>query len=419
MIRGAQALQENFAQLTVPTPLAESSLDSPTSDVGQTTFVIEGLLDLILNTPDQRLFDLRFSACECLKAYLSNHSEVTLHFLSRAIDGYQKRPNESANILTVLLRPDTRINAADPYRQWFAAVIAFHLLHDNATAKARALALTEGDSEKGEEVVTSIQTVAAHLISGITRNDDPRSLVGYLMLLLGWMFEDIDAVNDFLAEGSNAQSLIQAILQPMSAEAELVQGLSAMVLGVAYEFSTKDSPIPRPILNSILASRLGHDIYRDRLLALRCHPHIRDFEVTPQKHDAFSSNSLPDVFLDAVFVEFLKDNYSRILRSIDMAPEFEISIITNGMQRGISRELVDSLRSQIKQKDQLLESARSQLISLEEKLNQRRAEYRHSIEEATLETGRLREALRALEKSCESKIRCVPILPRTGETQRR
>ena len=354
MIRNAQPLQESFAQLTVPSPLQGPAAAREMPKDNDTIYVIDGLLDLILNTHDQLVFDLRFAAYECLKAYLSNHSEVRLHFLSRAINGYLEGSSESANILTVLLRPSSGTATADPYRQWFAAAIAFHLLHDNAAAKAKALGLTEGDSQKGEEVVSSIQTITAHLISGIGRRDDPRSLVGYLMLLLGWMFEDMDAVNDFLAEGSNVQSLIQVVLQPLPAEADLVRGLSAMLLGVAYEFSTKDSPIPRATLHSILTSRLGRDSYLDRLSTLRAHTLIRDFEVTPQKHGSSSPNGLPSVYFDAVFIEFFKDSYSRIARAIDRAPELEISVVANGVQRGISRELVDSLRGQVEDKDRAL-----------------------------------------------------------------
>ncbi|KAJ6441696.1 Ribosomal protein arginine N-methyltransferase rmt3 [Purpureocillium lavendulum] len=408
MIRNSTPLQESFAQLTVPSPLEGATPEAPARNgEQQTVYVIDGLLDLILNTQDQRLFDLRFSACECLKAYLSNHSEVRIHFLGRAIEGYLQGPNESANVLTVLLRPDASVDALDPYRQWFAAVITFHLLQGNDAAKAKALALTEGDAEKGEEVVTSIQTIAAHLISGVSRDEDPRPLVGYLMLLLGWMFEDMDAVNDFLAEGSNVQSLIQAVLHPKSIWDGLVQGLIAMLLGVAYEFSTKDSPIPRSTLHSVLTSRLGSEVYRDSLTNLRSHPLVRDFEVTPQKHDPSSPSGLAGVFFDAVFVEFLKDNYSRILRAVDRAPEFEISVITNGVQKGISRELVDSLRSQVEDKDQVVQEAKARAVHLEDQLDQTRAESRHSKEEAALELAKLRDAYEALQRSHEAEIRTM------------
>ena len=114
MIRDAKPLQGSFAQLMVPAPLlADTGEDAKAGSLAK-TYVIDGLLDLTLNSSDQSVFDLRFSACECLKAYFSNHSEVRLHFLSRAIDGYLAGAAESANILTVILRPDTAALARDP-----------------------------------------------------------------------------------------------------------------------------------------------------------------------------------------------------------------------------------------------------------------------------------------------------------------
>ncbi|OTA65280.1 hypothetical protein K449DRAFT_265300 [Hypoxylon sp. EC38] len=179
------------------------------------------------------------------------------------------------------------------------------------------MAVTEGDAESGEEVVTSIQTITAHLVSGLARAEDDRISVGYLMLLIGWLFEDLDGVNDFLGEGSNIQALAQEVVKHNSSSV-IVQGLCAMILGVVYEFSTKDSPIPRSTLHSVLMSRISREKYMDALNKLRSHPFMRNFEVLPQKLD--STGNLPDVYFDATFVDFFKDNYSRMIRAIDRDP---------------------------------------------------------------------------------------------------
>jgi hypothetical protein len=279
-------------------------------------------------------------------------------------------------------------------------------LYNNPTTKAKALELTEGDHSTGEEVVTSIQTMAAHLITGLRRDDDTRILVGYLMILLGWLYEDMDAVNDFLTEGSNVQGLIQAVLQPNTPGGELVQGLCAMLLGVAYEFSTKDSPIPRATLHSILLSRLERDRYLDRLGNLRSHPIIREFDVTPQKLDATASG-LPEVFFDAVFIDFFKDNYSRIARALDRDPSMEISVVSNGVQKGISRELVDSLRNQVEEKDRTLEDLKASLASLEEKLNQERAEHRRTKDNTGAEFSKAKNASETQQRVHEAELRLV------------
>ncbi|PHH79450.1 hypothetical protein CDD80_4794 [Ophiocordyceps camponoti-rufipedis] len=398
MIRDAKQLQESFAQFTISSPIEKADAED------QEVYVIDGLLDLILSVHDTSAFDLRYAACECLKAYLSNHSQVRLHFLDRAIRGFKEGSDESSNVLTALMRPH-RANSGDPYRLWFACVIAFQLLHENVEAKAKLLGLGEGDLDAGEEFVSSIQTISAHLIFGIERGDDARSLVGYMMLLLSWVFEDPDAVNDFLAEGSHVQMLIQAASQAHFLGADLVQGLSTMLLGVVYEFSTKDSPVPREKLHSILLAQLGRDRYLQRLKDLRNHPLMRDFEVVTPKSAGSSSKGLPEVFFDADFVIFFKDNYSRIARAIDRLPDLEAPLTSGDVHKGVSRELVDCLRGQVQEKDQALEAARDQLASLEGTLREERAENQRFRENASLELSRARDAHDALEKSRNAELR--------------
>lgn len=405
MVRNNAHIQGGFASQMVPAPFGNASSGTTQQANGHAkVYVIDGLLDLTLSQGDLGAFDVRFAACECLKAYFSNHAEVRAHFLARAIDGYKAGGDEITNVLTVLLKPSVA-STSDPYQLWFAAVIAFHLLYDNPTAKTKASELTEGDSSDGEEVVTSIQTVTAHLIAGVWRDADIRVLVGYLMLLLGWLFEDLDAVNDFLSEGSNVQSLLQVVLQPGLAGGELIQGLCAMVLGVAYEFSTKDSPIPRATLHSIILSRLDRDRYLDKLGKVRNHPILREFEVTPQKAEA--PGLLPEVFFDAVFVDFFKDNYGRISRAIDRDPGLEISVITNGVQKGISRDLVDTLRHQIEEKDSSLDNLKIQQVTLQRQLDQEKADHRRTKEETAGQISKAKGASESQQRVHEAELRCV------------
>ncbi|KAI5862272.1 p115 like vesicle tethering protein [Durotheca rogersii] len=409
-IRGNAKLQETFAQLQVPSVLDEvppAAAAAANGQVGKAdsipaVYVIDGLLDLTLSVPTVQAFDLRLAACQCIKAYFYNHPQVRLHFLRRAIDGHESGVDETANVLTTLLRPSNDRSPVDPYRHWFAAVILFHLLFDNAEAKALAMEVTEGDAKSGEEVVTSIQTVAAHLISGLARVGDERISVGYLMLLIGWLYEDLDGVNDFLGEGSNIQVLAQEAVRH-NPSSSIVRGLCAMLLGVVYEFSTKDSPIPRSTLHSVLATRMGRDKYIDSLAQLRSDPLMRDFEVLPQKSDG--AGNLPDVYFDATFVDFFKDNYSRMVRAIDRDPGMEISVVANGIQKGISREMVDSLRAQLDEKERALQGALGDIASLNGKLGQEQADHRRTKEASAAELARIRNVNEAIQQHHEQEIK--------------
>ena len=408
MIRGNQSLQEGFAQIQVT-----SVLDEPI-DAGDTSqqngipqvYVIDGLLDLTLSVPLSAAFDSRLAACECIKAYFYNHPLIRKHFLRRAIDGHTRGVDETANVLTTLLQPlDTHVSG-DPYRYWFAAVILFHLIFEDADAKSLAMSVAEGDASNGEEVVTCIQTITANLLIGINKNVDERVLVAYLMLLCGWLFEDPDGVNDFLGEGSNIGSLVQAV-RHIAGDSIIVQGLCAMLLGIVYEFSTKDSPVPRATIHPILASQMGREQYVDRLTKLRGHPLLRDFEVLPQKLSSAQMGGLPEVFFDKSFVDFVKDNFSRLLRAIDRDPGMEIPVVANGIQKGISREMVDSLRSQLEEKEKALQKAEEELLSLSRKLGQEQADHRRANETASVELARIKQVNDALQRHHEEDVKYV------------
>lgn len=367
-------------------------------------YVIDGLLDLTLGVSSTQAFDVRLAACECIKAYFFNHPAIKLHFLRRAIEGHASGADETANVLTTLLKPTNDTAPSDPYGSWFASVIVFHLIFDDAEAKSLLMAVAEGDASSGEEVVTCIQTVAANLIASIQRSEDDRVIVAYLMLLCGWLFEDPDAVNDFLGEGSNVQSLVQAVLQ-VDRDRSIMQGLCAMLLGIVYEFSTKDSPVPRATLHPLLASRMGRDQYIDRLNNLRRHHLFRDFEVLPQTLAAASVGNLPDVYFDKTFVDFAKDNFSRIVRAIDRDPGMEVPVVSNGVIKGISREMVDSLRSQLEEKEKALQQAQSEIVSQERHLSQERADNRKAKETAAIEVSRIKHINDALQRHHEEDIR--------------
>lgn len=407
LIRSNSGLQESFAQRDVLSPRQEevpqtnghASIPTPPSTVN----VISGLLDLALAPSSIHAFDIRLGASECLKAYLCGHAAIRLHFLRRAIEGHVSDQHEDDNILTILIEGLEAPRGADPYKSWIAAVLLFHLLYEDFDAKNLAMGVSEGNAENGEEVVTCIQALSANLISGEQRDEDSRVSIGYLMVLCGWLYEDHDAVNDFLGEGSNVQNMVQLVTQNNPSRI-LVSGLCALVLGVVYEFSTKDSPIPRATLHQILTTRLGREQYVDRITKLREHAVVRDFEVLHQGLNSAQPGGLPEVYFDRTFVDFLKDNFSRIIRAIDRAPGIEVPVVTNGIQKGISRELVDSLKSQVDAGAQKIQSLESDILTLERKLGQEQADHRKAKDSAAAESNRIRNINDALQRNHEEEM---------------
>lgn len=405
VIRANSALQEKFGDLNVPS--GRPAFNNKPPDYNHpSTNVIEALLKLALEPAQLSSFDVRLAACECTKAFFTGHSGIRSHVLRRATEGHKSGDDEIPNILTVLVSPPDSRMTADPYQIWMAAVLMFHLLYEDADVKATALALSEGNAGEGEEVITLVQSIASNLVSGYEKQDDERILVGYLMLLCGWLFEDPDAVNDFLGEGSCITSLIQAT-KMSSQSMPLAAGLGTFLLGITYEFSSKDSPIPRSKLHSLLVAGLGREVYIDKLTKLRENSLVRDFEILSQGVRAASDIGLPDVFFDKTFVEFLKDQFSRILRAVDRGPEFEISVVSNGVQKGISRELVDGLRAQLDEKVNTVQKLESEMVLLSRKLEQEELDHRRTKESCAVERAKIQQVNASLQKSHEEELQAA------------
>ena len=418
LIRGNASLQEKFGDFgvhialeqeqpttnghTTPKPGQKPPPQQPKQAYQQVN-VIEALLELTLEPAPLSAFDARLAACNCVKAFIEGHDGIRNHVLRRAIEGHRSGEDAIPNILTVLLEPPSGRNTSDPYQQWFAAVLLLHLLYDNPDTKSMALKVAEGDADSGEEVVTFVQGVASNVVAGVQHVEDERALLGFLMLLCTWLFEEPDAINDFLGEGTNVQGLIAAI-KVSSSTMPLVAGLCALLIGIIYEFSTKDSPIPRATLHELLTSNLGRETYVDRLTKLRENMIVRDFEVIPQ---GGNGEGLPEVFFDKTFVDFLKDNFSRLLRSIDRDPKFEVSIMSNGVQKGVSRELVDSLRAQLEEQRRAHETAQNELLEVRRKLEDEELEHRRTRESTTVELGRIKQINQSLHDNHDAEVQSL------------
>ena len=396
LIRGNPRMQEGFAQEQVR-PFTQPAANGAATPNGVTNvYVIEALLNLVLAPASNDLFDIRNAGADVIKAYFHNHPQIREHFLNRAIGGHEAG-DETQNALTILME-GSQASPGDPYRIWFAATLIFDLIFDNLPAKHTLMQVKEGDAESGEEVVTCIQTLTANLIASLQLEEDERISIGYLMLLLGWLFEDAAAVDDFLGEASSLQSLVQAVLRPGS-DQTINRGLCAALLGTIYEFSTRDSPVPRRELQGTLTGKLGREKYLSAITELRNHPLVRDFEVLPQRGGG--EGSLPDVFFVDTCIDFLKDNFSRLTRAIDRNPTIE----QHQSHDGVDRDVVDALRGEIDGKEHSIQELKAQLMALEQKLDQEHADHRKTQQAADEQRNTLKRINDKLHNDLDTEIK--------------
>ncbi|KAF8536439.1 p115 like vesicle tethering protein [Trichophaea hybrida] len=416
LIDGNESLQHSFAQIQVALPhlQPQSNGEDAEEENGEAHCgVIEALLDLALWDSSIHSFDARLAACRCLEAYFNGNSPVRTFFLKHAIQLYAEG-DESPNAVSCLLNLDSA-SRGDPYRVWIASVILIHLIFNDTGAKVMATEMREGDAEAGEEEVTAIQGISANLITALQHQYDPRICIGYLMLLCIWLYEDSDAVDDFLSETSSVQTLVSAVKE--NGVDPIVQGLSTFLLGILYEFSHQKSPVTRSHLHQLLATQMTRDLYVNKITLLRSHPLIRDFEVS--KDDFMPGHrrrkhGLPEVYFDQVFIEFLKENYGAVMRAIDKAPELETRVSGNGVVKtsnGVNLEELQSLRAQLSEKAEILER-----IEGERERERQAMEQQHSTTLERIERERLNER-EAMEQQHSSALAEIEKARRTMEQQ--
>ncbi|KAI6886587.1 hypothetical protein KC360_g2379 [Hortaea werneckii] len=404
LIASNPPIQEAFAALTVevhasseptkPSGQVNGTKSTPSSNRGSArqsaekprTYVIEALLDLTLASPQDES-SLRAAGCTLIQAYLTSHDRIRWHFLQRAIAGHAEH-EQAANVLTTLLHP-----GAEPQSIVFASWIVADLMADHPEAKAALAAVREGNETEGEDVLTSIQALGSQLQSALQPTPDERLIAAYAGLLTPMLWEFASGVNDLLAEGSG---LVQALVtgaNPNSGDA-VVAGVAASLLGTLYEFSTKDSPIPRRTLAPLLTQKLGRSKYLEALTLLRRDPAVRDADLEGPSEDSL---------LSAKFVDLFMNEYTRLRRAVDKDPGVEV-LPPSAAEAGVDRDVLDELRGQLQATKDALTQAQQEALTVSQQAEQNRLTSAKELQTSTSEVERLRKINEAMQSGHQAEL---------------
>ncbi|EPS35462.1 hypothetical protein H072_11159 [Dactylellina haptotyla CBS 200.50] len=408
LIRGNHALQEKFAlmQVDASTLPGFSVPDVPNEGPNRTAFVIEALLNMALLDINIASFNVRMAAVQCIEAYVHNNPETRLHFIDRAVKGFTSGEDETANIFNSLIELDSN-SQSDPYKTWFSGAIFQTLIFENREAQDIAMNLTSGDAESGEEVVTAIQNFSSNLLEALQYGLNSRISLAFLMILCVWLNENPEAVNDFLMENSTLESLLALVNHINNEDAVLLQGVCTFLIGIVFEFSTKESPVPRVDLHSRILGRLKKDQYFLKLHKLRQHPAIRDFEEAGNRPHR---KGLPEVYFTGDFIKFFKDNYSKnyyhfkerldgslsplpgiISRSLDRDPGDQSGHHGNGEPHMVSEEMLQSVTAQLEIKEDEYSKLQAAHTALEHQLSQEQERFRSFKESSSSTVQKIKE----------------------------
>ncbi|CCM04778.1 uncharacterized protein FIBRA_06969 [Fibroporia radiculosa] len=238
----------------------------------------------------------------------------------------------------------------------------------------------EEDAE-AEEPQSVLQTLSEHLslaflargradTSDREAREWDRLLVGYLTLLVQWLWEDPAAVREFLEAGA-----LGVLVEPINQMAEndvVIPGLCVFLLGVCYEFNREPGEITRSTIYPIL-TRLGIDMLVGRIMHLRDDDRFKaigpDTLVlavpSAPTHLQAAPGAKPDVeegeiWFDWAFVDFWKLNYYTVQKGIAADP----NTMSSSPGQGEMAMLVSSLKDVIRKQAAEIDSLRSQLESL-------------------------------------------------------
>lgn len=438
IIAGNSELQLQFSQIDVP--YIDPSLPTQLQKFEKPIPAPVALLNWALLSNSVHTFEIRLASVYCLRCFFKDNTESKIAFLTdqakasqnplyyeelaqeqaqaekdkedRESNGHSEQskvaPSEDlddstvktpyANIFSTLMDFDFE-NKLNPYRVWFAATILVYLFEECPENRQQARELVVGNAEEGEEVMLAIQAISGILTTTLD-DQDPRIAVGLMILLTTWLYEDFDAVNDFLSDPLIVKTILAFLTKNSTESSDLVHGMSAILVGVAYEFCQKTSPIARSELHSLVTKALGANNYALKVKQFKeCEEFLvfSDPLLTEVERD---STGLPKVFFISNYVDLIKDNYYRIRKALSHSPLVDPHIrISYELLEDLEHknsDLATSLQELKELAEQNEANLKSQINSVEEDLR----ELQNHLEKSLEESSQLKE----IEKELTTKL---------------
>ncbi|KAG9057789.1 hypothetical protein FS842_004161 [Serendipita sp. 407] len=248
---------------------------------------------------------------------------------------------------------------------------SFFVPADNPAPSAPTATLKATEEDEEDPPSSLLQLLTEHLsLSMLARAkviDDAiesrlwdKIIVGYLVLLSTWLWEDPKSIRIFL-EAGGIGVLVEPISQTSGIDV-LEQGLCAFLFAICYHFNREPGEITRKTLHPII-TRLGGDQLISRMARARDDDRFRhinpDSIILPVPPSAVIASKVVEgeVWLDWGFVEFWKANYYTVQRGINADPDAVAS------DPGDTTELqlvISSLRDVVRKQADELQAAKAE-----------------------------------------------------------
>lgn len=398
LMAGNHKVQFEFSKFDVPSFDPSLPIGIPVNCLAAP----QALLNWALHLNSVHYFSIRLFASYCFQCFVERNKDAKLGFLEDQIKGFEsgllhqdvsleRKSNieidKQSNIISILLHYDDGIKL-NSYKPWFAAFFMICLIEDCEEARRIARGVTIGNEKDGEEVMCFIQAIAQILVTTLHLNDS-RISVAYTSLLSFWLYEDFEAVDDFLRDIDSVKAIVSAVISSGSNTTDLADCTCFILIGIAYEFSRSSSPCPRSELHNIIMKTIGADNYALKVKKM-FHKYLEG-----TINDLFTQEitkdetGLPKVFLIPQYLHLLQENAYRIRLALLHDPQRDPIL-------KVTYEMFESLREK---HVSLKASADERVTELEDKLT----DSRQSVNELK---ATLANAERKL-KSMESEIQML------------
>ncbi|KAI5452848.1 Vesicle-mediated ER to Golgi transport protein [Naganishia albida] len=383
----------------------------------------------------------RAAGVNMFEAYVTGNDEARLGIISTMTHTPQQDPTDAPQsagtlLLNALVETPLPGQPFDPYRPLFACLLMSHLVRNSEAAKAAAReialpSMDDGDEDEGDAL---IQVIVGNLmmaareqaecvnrrsrenpVAGATEESDwTRVMVGYLILLCTWLWDSPKSVNEFLNDSSNIQVLIGPITQSTGVD-PIVQGLCAFLLGVCYEFNREPGEVTRATLYPILHSRIGPDQFVSRMARLR--EDARFKAVQPDQFDTEPSPPAPgqdvgapvgddvdeedglEIWFDWAFVDFWKNNYYTIQRSIAIDPD---AVRGSTSEDSEAMAVMASLRAKVTEKSAEIDALHQKMSTLAKEHEADHSQLSEEIQALSERNAELTKQLEDMKNSTEA-----------------
>ncbi|KAI0076386.1 hypothetical protein K474DRAFT_1623002 [Panus rudis PR-1116 ss-1] len=250
------------------------------------------------------------------------------------------------------------------------------------------------EDDEDDEPQTLLQILSEHLslaflsrvradTSDLEAREWDRLIVGYLTLLIQWLWEDPGCVREFLQAGGLGM-LVEPINQ--MADSDLViPGLCTFLLGTLYEFNHEPGEVTRATIHPIL-TRLGVDTLIGRIREMAkddrfktigpdgyvlAYPGVQVVGVGATTSGPGGPSTVAgevekekegEIWFDWAFVDFWKSNYYTIMKGLAVDPN---EVPPSASQNAETSMLVASLRDVIQKQSDEIQQLKKKLDELQ------------------------------------------------------